>query len=165
MSIKNYSNKQKMLLILIIVIIVILIMIIIRNINLNNNNNNNENIQYNSNSLIFKSNNTSESTSDNEVGSESENLNNELENQRYLDSGLVSEFTSIDFIHISINKTNIDKYYRKITDYLEQNNTLALISILDDIVINNENINEGNVIEYYEKNGFTKDFNILDITS
>ena len=164
MSIKNHRKKLKLLIGLMLVFIIFLLIIIIRNIQLYNNSKENEDIQYNQdNTLMFNNNSISETTSDDEVVSENGDFNTEAEYKKYVDSGLIPEFISINFIHISQEKTSVPNYYNKIMNFIKQNDTKALISNLNNNVVNEKKITEENVSEYYNKHGFTRDFEIADI--
>ncbi len=156
------SSKKNRIILLIIIIVIVLLLVVIYS-KFSNKNLEENTVQYSKeDTLVFPGTSNQESVPNDGTDSY-ENSEIETEYERYLNSGLVSEFLSIDFIELNKDDSTMSEYLTKLKKYYDENDTKALLNNLDKDFVDKNLIDESKVKQIYSNNIFVSGYEISSI--
>lgn len=157
----NLQKKRKFILIIVVIALVILLVLLFSIFNSKKKESSSDKSDIND-TLIFNGGNSDTSSDDSEEVQDGTEYISESEQERnqYINSNVESEFKTIEFTYVNIERTSLNEYWAKLIGYYNQGNTKAMLANINPEYAEKNKINESNVKEFYKKNGINSDYKI-----
>lgn len=162
----NLQKKRKFILFIVIITLVILIALLFsifssKSQKSGDDSNGNDTLIFNG----VNSDSSSDSDDSEEVQDGTEYISKEeQERNQYINSGDQSEFKTIDFTYVNIERTSLNEYFAKLVGYYNQENTKAMLANVNPEYADKNKLNESNVKDFYKRNGISSDYNIDSVS-